>query len=1150
MRQRFFQSFKRIDRGRGAARREHTEQKVQYRRLGCEALEDRRMLSIDSPTIEFSATVGPSEVWVDDDWGGSNQGDTVDGHTFGTDAFATVQEGIDSVSGSTVHVAPGTYVENVVLRDGVNVLGAGATTTIIQSAGAGSTVYGGGVSGSIQGLTLTGSTGYGLALWLGCTVTVSDNVITGNYRGIGLSGGSNHIFNNLVINNAHWGIADGSGSHIVNSNNIVSNATGYYEGTGAYPTLTNNIIVDNSSVGISNTYGGASVLSHNDVWNNGTNYVGEFLGSGNICADPLFQIGPLGSYYLSPSSPCVDAGSGPASDFPLGTTRVDGLPDTGIVDMGYHAKISDGTNDPDIIAMDLQWDADDEAVEFEYEVTGLPQATTGVLYWSTNNIFGAASDTLAMAQPFTIDPQPNTYSVAISVADLQAPGLDAEYILFVADPDGTIDESDEQNNVLALRIPDTDDDSLYDPWEVLGLDADGDGIADLTLPDANPLHKNLYVEVDAMVDRAPSMSTVNRVVDAFANSSVSNLDGTTGVTLHIELDDTNIPRGRWATSPWSDFDDTKDDYFGTSTQRNNPNWEDIETAKKMIYRYCIFAESQGTGTTSGRAEIGGNDFMVTLGRWSTPGGTPDQQAGTFMHELGHTLGLKHGGGDSANYKPNYFSVMNYTWQYPKSNYWQHWKLDYSRMEYNDLNEWSLDENEGIGGRTDAVVPIDKARESPRLVPEGGPVDWNGDGDTEDTDVERNVNWFDSGQQLLSDFLWQNLKAHDDWPNLDYDFRDDNDYADGAHDDSEHPEQEMTYEDHRMLERIPTESNSAPIANDDLNIDTKEATPVVIEVLGNDVDEIGTLEVTTVEVITAPSNGVAIVNPDGTIVYTPNEGFIGVDTFTYEVKDDEGVRSNEGLASVTVAGVCLQDDPLYPGEKMLVIGGTESDDVIVLNPGGSVRVLLNGVSLGRFNPTSRIVALGQGGNDNIQVAGRIKLAAWLYGNDGNDRLHGGARHDLLFGGSGDDYLLGGRGHDLMEGGDGADHLVGNAGDDILIAGYLELAGGDDVLRDIMEDWTSGEDFDTRVGILSAILIQDDTVKDDDDSDKLTGSAGTDWFFYQVGMDEVTCSRRGPPRRTRRPWSTCTRTGHEVVREIWGSRVSHERLCDVWSGFRRI
>ena len=35
-----------------------------------------------------------------------------------------------------------------------------------------------------------------------------------------------------------------------------------------------------------------------------------------------------------------------------------------------------------------------------------------------------------------------------------------------------------------------------------------------------------------------------------------------------------------------------------------------------------------------------------------------------MHELGHNLGLHHGGSVDTNYKPNYNSIMNYRYQFP------------------------------------------------------------------------------------------------------------------------------------------------------------------------------------------------------------------------------------------------------------------------------------------------------------------------------------------------------------------------------------------------------------------------------------------------------------------------------------------------------
>ncbi|MBC7265227.1 MAG: right-handed parallel beta-helix repeat-containing protein [Chloroflexi bacterium] len=75
----------------------------------------------------------PSEVWVDDDWAGKNPGDIVGGHTYGYDAFAKIQDGINAVaSGGTVHVAAGTYVEQVEVTKNLTLQGVGSST-VIQS---------------------------------------------------------------------------------------------------------------------------------------------------------------------------------------------------------------------------------------------------------------------------------------------------------------------------------------------------------------------------------------------------------------------------------------------------------------------------------------------------------------------------------------------------------------------------------------------------------------------------------------------------------------------------------------------------------------------------------------------------------------------------------------------------------------------------------------------------------------------------------------------------------------------------------------------------------------------------------------------------------------------------------------------------------
>ncbi len=82
---------------------------------------------------------------------------------------------------------------------------------------------------------------------------------------------------------------------------------------------------------------------------------------------------------------------------------------------------------------------------------------------------------------------------------------------------------------------------------------------------------------------------------------------------------------------------------------------------------------------------------------------------------------------------------------------------------------------------------------------------------------------------------------------------------------------------------PTDTTNVPVANTDQS-STPEATTVVIDVTGNDAPGNPNGSLGNPTVTDPPSNGVAIVNADGTVSYTPNPGFIGTDTFTYEICD--------------------------------------------------------------------------------------------------------------------------------------------------------------------------------------------------------------------------------------------------------------------------
>lgn len=99
-------------------------------------------------------------------------------------------------------------------------------------------------------------------------------------------------------------------------------------------------------------------------------------------------------------------------------------------------------------------------------------------------------------------------------------------------------------------------------------------------------------------------------------------------------------------------------------------------------------------------------------------------------------------------------------------------------------------------------------------------------------------------------------------------------------------------------------NTAPQAVDDLAA-ADEDTPVVIDVVANDVDAENNLDPSSVTVTDAPANGTAVSNGDGTVTYTPGENFSGTDSFTYEVCDTGGLCDS---ATVTIEVTPVNDAP--------------------------------------------------------------------------------------------------------------------------------------------------------------------------------------------------------------------------------------------------
>ena len=329
--------------------------------------------------------------------------------------------------------------------------------------------------------------------------------------------------------------------------------------------------------------------------------------------------------------------------------------------------------------------------------------------------------------------------------------------------------------------PDRDGDALLDVWETDGYDEDGDGTIDVDLPamGADPDRKDVFVELDHMTGRRLDRIAVQAVVDAFGHAPVANLNGVSGIALHVdngadsEMDP--LTHGTWGARSRQDVIAANTDLASLSgetfdwVQRFDPiKAGNFDPARTPIFHYAISALDK-PDSTGGRARgesvasIAGSDFVLTLDPTAF-NLSPEAlriAAGTLMHELGHNLALRHGGGDDVGRKPNYLSVMNYVFQGSWLRRDASFILDYSTSSFS-LDEGSLDESGGFGlasGPAGFWTEYGCGSEKRQVVIGVTDVDWNCDNLISTTSLSADINADDAVNPLA---------GHLDWPALRFD----------------------------------------------------------------------------------------------------------------------------------------------------------------------------------------------------------------------------------------------------------------------------------------------------------------------------------------------------------------------------------------------
>lgn len=272
---------------------------------------------------------------------------------------------------------------------------------------------------------------------------------------------------------------------------------------------------------------------------------------------------------------------------------------------------------------------------------------------------------------------------------------------------------------------DIDGDGIPDGVERFGIRNDsGTVTTDMAALGTDPCRPTVAIEIDHLVapdhSHQPDPAALQEAVDAFDAAPVPAVADCpyagfptrpSGVNLVIDDDD--------AIPVTAAVDEANYDMAALDAQRATH----FDADRQPYFFYNVWAHTHDGSSSSGLCCSADKGFLVTLGFWSGQNGTVRDQSGTLIHELGHNLGLGHGGGDGVNFKPNYLSVMSYRYQtigIPDFDAWGATGFDpdqlvanssiaYSAAALPDLDETNLDEADGVSDGNAVVYWVDPGR---------------------------------------------------------------------------------------------------------------------------------------------------------------------------------------------------------------------------------------------------------------------------------------------------------------------------------------------------------------------------------------------------------------------------------------------------------